>query len=90
MSSIVGDKAPLAGVITMANPFDWMLIDSWLRKPLNKHVYNFILTKSLVQYLKTHKEVFIGHSKLDIDEVLNVRTLQEYDEKITCKLWVSF
>jgi len=78
---------PLDAAITCANPFDWLKVDQWLRRPLNKHIYNFILTKSLVGFLRTHRHVFENHEVIDIDEVLESRTLQEYDEKITRRLW---
>ena len=102
-----GTATPLSAAITMANPFCWETIDRWLRRPLNKHVYNYsmcyfagkggvyvhqsiaVLTRSLVQYLTRHREMFEDHPEVDIEHVLRSRTLQEYDERITCKLWVS-
>jgi uncharacterized protein len=82
-----GGNTPLAAAIAVANPLDWFIIDQHLKKPFNKHSYNFILTKALVSYLKRHKEVFEGHDKVEIDRVLQISTLQEYDQLMTCPLW---
>ncbi len=46
-----------------------------------------VLTKSLLSYLRRHQEVFRDHETVSMDEVLQTRTLQDYDEKITTKLW---
>lgn len=45
---------------------------------------------SLVRYLGKHRETFEDHEEVDIDKVLNVKTLQDYDKEITLKLWVIF
>ncbi len=82
-----GENTPLAAAIAVANPFDWFIIDQHLQRPFYKHSYNFILTKSLVSYLKRHKEVFDAHERVEIDRVLQISTLQEYDRLMTCPLW---
>lgn len=83
-----GRDCKLTSAIACANPFDWMKIDKWLRTGVfNKYVYNFILTKSLTNYLGRHKHVFDDHETVKIDRVLESTTLQEYDTLITCNLW---
>lgn len=82
-----GPSCQLTACITLANPFDWLIVQKWLNGSWNKHVYNFILTKSLVSFLQRHKDIFRDHETISIDEVLLVRDLQDYDEKITIKLW---
>lgn len=84
-----GSSTPLIAAITVANPFDWVIIDKWLEKPVNRHSYNYILTKSLTSYLRRHRDVFHDHETIRIDDVLKAKTLAEYDMKITCPLWAS-
>ncbi|KAI3629886.1 hypothetical protein MIR68_011321 [Amoeboaphelidium protococcarum] len=105
-----GGDCKLTAAIAVANPFNWLVIDEWLQKDgINKHVYNFVLAKSLAKYLTQHKSVFqtcksqdapsttasvespkmstATQNEYDIEEVLKCKTLQEYDERLTTKLW---
>lgn len=81
-----GASTPLSGAIAFANPFCWLTISDHLMKPLEKRLYNYLLTRSLVNYLQKHSYAFetVDFHK---DQLSELKTLQEYDQKVTLKLW---
>lgn len=87
-----GERCKLAAAIALANPFDWPVVsDHLLGGFLERHLYNFVLTKSLITFLGRHRpalEAYLAdHDRIDFHRVMNVTTLQEYDTHLTCHLW---
>ena len=82
-----GADTPLSGAIAVANPFDFFKIHDHLLKPFNKHVYNYILTRSLQTFLTKHRNAFASQDGVDVDAVMQATTLQQYDKCVTFGLF---
>ncbi|KAG0171069.1 hypothetical protein DFQ28_010557 [Apophysomyces sp. BC1034] len=82
-----GDKTPLCGAISVANPFDFerssLIIDGtyWNRK-----VYSATLANNLKKAFGRHLDTLKESGKIDVDQILAAGTLREFDDACTRKL----
>ncbi|TBU46211.1 AB-hydrolase YheT [Dichomitus squalens] len=90
-----GEQCPLLGLVTLANPWDFLEGSHHLPSTfLGRHIYRYVLGGALRALLRLHQGVFLKASKLPVsrsvlDDVLRRRsiTLRQYDELITAPMY---
>ncbi|KAL0923677.1 hypothetical protein M5K25_007743 [Dendrobium thyrsiflorum] len=74
---------PLAGAVSLCNPFNLPIADEDFRKGFNK-IYDNALARSLKKIFKRHELLFVGlHDEYNIPMAANARTVREFDEGLT-------
>lgn len=78
-----GDNCPLAGAVSLCNPFDLVIADEDFHKGFN-NVYDLALARSLRKIFKKHASLFecIG-GEYDIPKVATARTVRDFDDGLT-------
>ncbi|KAI0643881.1 AB-hydrolase YheT [Trametes meyenii] len=90
-----GDKCPLRGLVTLANPWDFVKGCHHLPSTfLGRHVYRYVLGEALRRLMRLHRNVFmdavgIPLSRASLQEFFERPrlTLREYDELITAPMY---
>ncbi|CAL5056856.1 unnamed protein product [Urochloa decumbens] len=77
------DKCPLAGAVSMCNPFNLVIADEDFHKGFN-NVYDRALARALRTIFKKHALLFEDiDGEYNIPKAANARTVRDFDEGIT-------
>ncbi|XP_062520349.1 phospholipase ABHD3-like [Corticium candelabrum] len=84
-----GNDAGVVGVLSVSAPFDCMTTSLQLELPLSLVTFNYFLTSQLVRNLHQNIDIFKKADGLtfDIDAVVQVKTLAEFDEKLVVPMF---
>ncbi|CAM6105672.1 unnamed protein product [Calypogeia fissa] len=78
-----GDNCPLAGAVSLCNPFDLVLANTEFHKGFN-NVYNQNLASALTKIFAKHASVFEGiGGEFNVPLAANAKTVRDFDEGIT-------
>ncbi|KAI0672448.1 AB-hydrolase YheT [Trametes maxima] len=90
-----GDKCPLQGLVTLANPWDFVKGCHHLPSTfLGRHVYRYVLGGALRRLMRLHQNVFLDAADIPLSRASLQAfferprlTLREYDELITAPMY---
>lgn len=85
-----GSQAKVAAALMVSMPFDIIALDKSLHSMRNfglNYITNKLLTMKLVAIVTTHADVFAKCSKINYDQVINSRSVKEFDENFNVKIF---
>eukprot|EP01024_Parvocaulis_polyphysoides_P017602 TRINITY_DN17777_c1_g1_i1.p1 TRINITY_DN17777_c1_g1~~TRINITY_DN17777_c1_g1_i1.p1 ORF type:complete len:455 (-),score=35.28 TRINITY_DN17777_c1_g1_i1:262-1626(-) len=81
-----GQDCPLTCAVSMCNPFNLTECDKNFRNGIN-FVYDWRLGTGLAKIFGEHQELFRNREDLDIQLALNSKTVRDFDEAITRRVF---
>ncbi|XP_053315444.1 protein ABHD1 [Spea bombifrons] len=83
--SATGDASQLCAAISVSTPWNVFVSTESLEKPLNYLLFNQTLVRGIKRTVEKHRDV-IGQV-VDVDYVLQSRSIREFDERFTAPLF---
>lgn len=91
LTNYCGEEGPnclLRGAVVCSNPFNLEISSKILQNSyIGKEVYLRVMGMALKELVRTHREEIEKASVVDVEAVLNVTYLNEFDRLIQCPLW---
>jgi len=82
------EKSPFSGLLSIANPFDLTATHNEVHgNPFKRRFYSSRLAANFIRVLKRHLPVFAKSPLYDLDKILKSKTLAEFDELFTRRVF---
>lgn len=82
-----GSDTPLCGAMVISIPYEVFESSKTLEQPLNSLLFNRMLTNIMIERLKSYETMFRNSTEIDFDNALKSRTIRQFDENFTSKLF---
>ncbi|KAF4970598.1 hypothetical protein FSARC_2379 [Fusarium sarcochroum] len=91
LTNYCGEEGPncvLKGAVVCSNPFNLEVSSKILQNSyIGKEVYLRVMGSALKELAATHREELENFSKIDVDAVMDITYLNEFDRLIQCPIW---
>ncbi|KAI5461352.1 hydrolase, alpha/beta fold family [Mariannaea sp. PMI_226] len=83
-----GPKCPLKGAVVCSNPFNLEVASKMLQSSIiGREVYLRVMGSSLKDLARVHKDQLEKYSNVDVESLLDVTYLNEFDRQLQCPTW---